>query len=249
MSVNVSDRDDQGSITNTEVDAFPYPIANRRSIPDDEIGAYVPDSGSQGSIPGRLDFSVFQNTCNLSAVLSEVVNPFSNKQASMLNSQFSSSNQQASEESVGSRLSQDTVAILQQFSNHGPVTEQPADAPRCRLEDNLSLHFVNTDVADKAQNENLLNNMEEVLNSDATEEMTQKMRLNVVRGYLQRRPRGISPPSTEPPLCTGNGDFTIRDLLVMIPAHLWPVPELSFPCQNSHCHSSQEATEAHLLQH
>jgi hypothetical protein len=52
------------------------------------------------------------------------------------------------------------------------------------------------------------------------EELNQKMKLNSVRGYLQRRPGKISPPSTELPYFAGNADIIIRSLLVMIPAHL-----------------------------
>jgi hypothetical protein len=69
------------------------------------------------------------------------------------------------------------------------------------------------------------------------------------RRYLQRRPPRILALSRESLLFTGNADDTIRDLLVMIQAHLWPRPELSFPYPNPHCHSNQEATEEHLLQH
>jgi hypothetical protein len=40
-----------------------------------------------------------------------------------------------------------------------------------------------------------------------------------------------------------NTDFTIRALLVMTPAHLWPRPGFSFQCPNSHCHSRRETIE------
>jgi hypothetical protein len=36
---------------------------------------------------------------------------------------------------------------------------------------------------------------------------------------------------------------------MMMPVHLRSRPGLSFPCPNPHCHSHQEATEAHLLQY
>jgi hypothetical protein len=52
-------------------------------------------------------------------------------------------------------------------------------------------------------------------------------------------------PNTEPSLFTGNADFTIRDLLVMISTYLWPRSGLSFPYPNPHYLSNQEVTEAH----
>jgi hypothetical protein len=55
--------------------------------------------------------------------------------------------------------------------------------------------------------------------------------------------------SHRPPMFTGNADFTIRILLVMIPAHLWPRPGLTFRCPDPHYHSNEEATETHILQH
>jgi hypothetical protein len=117
-------------------------------------------------------------------------------------------------------LSQDTVRIVQQFNSQGRVPEQQAYITGYPLQDDFSLHFVNADMAHNAQNEEPFNTIEEPLSSDATEEFTEKMKFNVVRGYLQRRPRRISPWSTKPPIFTGNADCTIRDLLVMIPDQL-----------------------------
>jgi hypothetical protein len=94
-------------------------------------------------------------------------------------------------------LSQDTIAILQQFESRGIVTEQQAYAPRYPLQDNLSLHFADADIANRARNEKLFNEIDEALNSDAIEEFIEKMKLNLVRRYLQRKPRRISPPSTK----------------------------------------------------
>jgi hypothetical protein len=108
---------------------------------------------------------------------------------------------------------------------------------RYPLQDYFSVHFVDADDADRAQNTELFEHIENILNSDATEELKQKMKLNVVRKYLERRPRMIS-PRAQSPLFTGNADFTIRRLLVMIPAHLSRCPGLSFPCPNPHFHSN-----------
>jgi hypothetical protein len=60
-------------------------------------------------------------------------------------------------------------------------------------------------------NTELFDNIVDAVNSDATEELTQNMKLNIVRGYLQRLPCRVSPPSTELPLFNGNANFTVRD--------------------------------------
>jgi hypothetical protein len=57
-------------------------------------------------------------------------------------------------------LSQDTIAILQQFDNQEIITEQQVYTPRYPLQDNFSLHFVDAYVANRAQNEMLLNKIE-----------------------------------------------------------------------------------------
>jgi hypothetical protein len=45
------------------------------------------------------------------------------------------------------------------------------------------LHFANEDEANRAQNTKLFDNIDDILNSDAIEELTQKMKLNVAKGY------------------------------------------------------------------
>jgi hypothetical protein len=71
--------------------------------------------------------------------------------------------QQVRDERSSSGLSQDKVAILQQFESQGPVTEQQVYTPRYPLQDNFSPHFTNPDVADRAQNEAFFNKIEEGL--------------------------------------------------------------------------------------
>jgi hypothetical protein len=68
------------------------------------------------------------------------------------------------------------------------------------LQDYFSVPFKGADDVDRAQNIELFDNIEDVLNSVATEELMQKMNFNVVKGYLQRRPCRISPPNTYSPL-------------------------------------------------
>jgi hypothetical protein len=57
-----------------------------------------------------------------------------------------------------------------------------------------------------------LNAIEEMLNSGIVTGVADKMKLNVAKGYLQRRPCKISSLRTVPPVFTGNADFAIRDL-------------------------------------
>jgi hypothetical protein len=110
----------------------------------------------------------------------------------------------------------------------------------------LLLHFTNVDIADRTRNIELLNKIEETFNSNADAEVTDKIRLNIARGYLQRQLRKISPPSQESPLFIGNTDFIMRDLLITTLAYLWSRSGLSFQCLNPHYHSRQEMIKAHL---
>jgi hypothetical protein len=146
-------------------------------------------------------------------------------------------------------LSQYIIAILWQFDSQGAFAEQHASTPRYPFQDNCSLNFANVDVADRAPNEEPFDKIEETPNSDTTDEFTENMKFDIVGSYLHRRPPRMSPLSQESPMFTGNADFTICNLLVMISTHSWPRPGLSFSCPNPSCHSKREATEDHLWQH
>jgi hypothetical protein len=65
--------------------------------------------------------------------------------------------QQINKESSSLGLSQDTIAILQQFDSQGTITEQQTYRLRYPLQDNVSLYFADADIANRAQNEELFN--------------------------------------------------------------------------------------------
>jgi hypothetical protein len=96
-------------------------------------------------------------------------------------------------ESSSSGLLQNSIAILQKFGSPGVIIEQQIYTPRHQLQENLSLHFADADKADRAQNTEFFDNIDDILNLKATEEFTEKLKLNIVREYLQRRSRRISP--------------------------------------------------------
>jgi hypothetical protein len=71
MTIDVSESDDQGSITSTEVYIFPHPTTNQSSTPDDQISAYVHNcSKSHSSILTQYDFSSSANMCDGNEILS-----------------------------------------------------------------------------------------------------------------------------------------------------------------------------------
>jgi hypothetical protein len=74
----------------------------------------------------------------------------------------------------------------------------------------LTIIFADADIADRAQNPGSLNKNKETLNSSSSAEAMEKIRLHIVKGYLQRQSRKNSPPRSEPPLFTRNANFTIR---------------------------------------
>jgi hypothetical protein len=168
----------------------------------------VHDSGDQDSITSQHGFSLSENACDVSAIHSEAIRPFSNEQSSMFSHNSPRLISKLAKKVNVSTLTRSNCRLTAN-GNQGAFAELWAGTPRYPLQDDFLLHFANAHVAERAQNEDRCNKIEELLNSDTTEELTSKMRPNVVRGYLQRSPGRISLPSTEPPLFTGNADFIV----------------------------------------
>jgi hypothetical protein len=108
------------------------------------------------------------------------------------------------------------------------------------------MHFVTANQEERAVNEALFDAIEEGMTS--TED--QDAKLMEVRGLLRRIIQRPQPPPTQEQLITiRSAKFTIRQLLVTIPAHRWPSLEFDFPCPNPHCHWDGDATVEHLQDH
>jgi hypothetical protein len=90
------------------------------------------------------------------------------------------------DDSSSSHLSQDSIVILRQFGSQEAGIEQYTCTPRYSFQDYCLLHFADADDADSDQNTELFHDIDDVLNPDAIDELMQKMKVNAVRGYLQR---------------------------------------------------------------